>query len=66
MGVGSVINMVGYLGEMGIPVALAVTLDGSTTTVPAGKVGHFVNLYIASGVITKGPKFSGALSNIDL
>lgn len=69
MGVSAVISMVGYLAEQNIPVALAVTLDGSPTSVPTAKIGRFVNLYISTGSggpFTQGPHFSGHLVNIDV
>jgi hypothetical protein len=69
MGTPSVIGFVERLGEYGVPVALAVTLDGSAATVSAGRVNRFVNLYISTGIggpVSKGAKFSGTISNIDV
>jgi hypothetical protein len=69
MGASAVIDMVEYLGERDIPVALAITLDGPTTVVSSGQVHRFINLYISNGVggpLTKGSKFSGTISNIDV
>ncbi|MGH6771556.1 MAG: hypothetical protein ACRECO_21355 [Xanthobacteraceae bacterium] len=69
MGVSAVISMVERLGQLNVPVAVAVTLDGSPAVVPSGRVHRFVNLYISTGVggrLTKGPKFRGSLSNVDV
>jgi hypothetical protein len=69
MGVSAVISMVERLGQLNIPVAVAVTLDGSPAVVQSGRVHRFVNLYISTGVggrLTKGPSFRGSLSNVDV
>ena len=42
MGGDAVASFVAYLGDAGVPVALAVTLDGRSVTVMAGRVGRFI------------------------
>jgi pimeloyl-ACP methyl ester carboxylesterase len=69
LGAGAVVSMVEYLGQVGIPVSLAVTLDGPANTVSAGRVTRFVNLYISTGMggpLGKGGSFSGPIANVDL
>jgi hypothetical protein len=69
MGADAVIAFVDHLASQGVPVALAVTLDGTSATIPGGRVSRFMNLYIAGGIggpMTKGPRFSGNLSNVNL
>jgi hypothetical protein len=69
MGAAAVIAFVDPLGSQGVPVAVAVTLDGTSATIPGGRVSRFMNLYIAGGIggpMTKGPRFSGNLSNINI
>lgn len=66
MGGDAVINMVEALGNAGVPVALAVTLDISSETITAGRVNNFVNLYVSTGVLKTGPGFHGRMTNIDI
>lgn len=69
LGAPAVISFVERLGALGVPVSLAVTLDGGTGTVSAARVDRFINLYISTGLdgrVTKGPRFQGTLSNVDL
>jgi hypothetical protein len=71
-GAEAVASFVESLGNQGVPVALAVSLDdGSSLTLTSGRVGKFVNLYISGGALgggiyRRGPRFSGQLINIDL
>jgi pimeloyl-ACP methyl ester carboxylesterase len=66
MGGDAVVNMVEALGNAGVPVALAVTLDISPETITAGRVNNFVNLYISTGALKAGPGFHGRMTNIDI
>jgi len=57
------------LGQLQVPVALAVALDGSSHTLTSAHVGKFVNLYTSKGLggtYKKGPGFSGTIINVDL
>ena len=68
-GAGAVADITARLGEIGIPVKLAVELDCIWATTASGRVEQFINYYVATGAgkpVTKGPRFSGALRNIDL
>lgn len=62
----AIVDLVGELERLGVPVALAVTLDISSRPVPAGRVGTFLNLYASTGALTKGPGFRGNLVNMDM
>ncbi|MBI3435849.1 MAG: hypothetical protein HY056_12345 [Proteobacteria bacterium] len=69
LGARAVVSMVERLGELGVPVALAVTLDHPTVVISRGRANRFVNLYFSNGwggPFTKGPAFRGSLANIDL
>jgi pimeloyl-ACP methyl ester carboxylesterase len=61
----AVIDLAGALGKAGVPVALAVSLDIPSAPV-TGRVGTFLNLYVNSGALSKGPGFHGRLVNTDL
>jgi hypothetical protein len=61
----SVVDLAAALGQAGVPVALAVTLDISSRPV-AGRVGTFLNLYSSTGALTAGPGFHGRLVNTDM
>lgn len=65
-GAAAVVDLVAALGQAGVPVALAVTLDISSRPVPGGRVGTFLNLYSTTGALSKGPAFRGNLVNMDL
>jgi hypothetical protein len=65
-GAAAIVDMVGELERLGVPVALAVTLDIASRPVPAGRVGTFLNLYATTGALTKGPAFKGNLVNMDM
>jgi hypothetical protein len=65
-GAAAVVDLVAALGQAGVPVALAVTLDISSRPVPGGQVGTFLNLYSTTGALSKGPGFRGNLVNMDL
>ena len=65
-GAAAVVDLVAALGQAGVPVALAVTLDISSRPIPGGQVGTFLNLYSTTGALSKGPAFRGNLVNMDL
>jgi hypothetical protein len=65
-GAAAVVDLVAALGQAGVPVALAVTLDISSRPVPGGQVGTFLNLYSTTGALSKGAAFRGNLVNMDL
>jgi hypothetical protein len=62
----AVVSLVEALGQAGVPVALAVTLDTASQTINGGRVGTFLNLYVATGAMTAGRGFHGKLVNQDL
>jgi pimeloyl-ACP methyl ester carboxylesterase len=61
----AVISLVEALGRAGVPVALAVVLDNSASTVSAGRA-NFLNLYASTGALSAGRGFHGRITNIDL
>ena len=65
-GAAAIVDLVATLGQAGVPVALAVTLDISSRPIPGGQVGTFLNLYSTTGALSKGPAFRGNLVNMDL
>jgi hypothetical protein len=65
-GAAAIVDMVGELERLGVPVALAVTLDIASRPVPAGRVGTFLNLYASTGALARGPGFKGNLVNMDM
>jgi hypothetical protein len=57
------------LGELGVPVKLAVGLDPTTRTFAAGHVDRYVNFYAPGGmgtVVDKGRDFHGVLQNVSI
>ena len=62
----AVVSLVEALGQAGVPVALAVTLDISSMPINGGRVGTFLNLYASTGALTAGRGFHGRLVNQDL
>lgn len=65
-GATAVVDAVEALGQAGVPVALAVTLDTTPRAVARGHVTNFYNLYIVTGAFSAGKSFRGRLVNIDL
>jgi hypothetical protein len=65
-GASAIVDLVPELARLGVPVALAVTLDISSRPVNGGRVGTFLNLYATTGALTKGPGFQGNLVNMDM
>lgn len=62
----AVVSLVEALGQAGVPVALAVTLDISSMPINGGRVGTFLNLYASTGALTAGRGFHGRLVNQDM
>jgi pimeloyl-ACP methyl ester carboxylesterase len=55
------------LGEMGVPVKLAIALDPTTRAFAAGHVERYLNFYAPGGMgtlVDKGRDFTGSLQNI--
>ena len=68
-GASAVADITARLGEVGVPVKLAVELDCLWGTTASGQVEQFLNYYVADGagkLVVKGPKFRGMLRNISL
>jgi len=62
-------DMVARLSAQGVPVKLAIGLDSVFHTSLSGKVGRYINFYIANGAGTRVEKtknFSGELDNVDV
>jgi len=62
----AVVSLVEALGQAGVPVALAVTLDISSMPINGGRVGTFLNLYASTGALSAGRGFHGSLLNKDM
>jgi pimeloyl-ACP methyl ester carboxylesterase len=65
----AVTSMVDRLGQLGVPVKLAIGLDPIWQETAAGHVGRYVNYYISNGAgepVTKGRQFSGVMENVDV
>jgi predicted esterase len=68
-GAAAVTSMVTRLGQLGVPVKLAIGLDPIWATSASGHVGRYVNYYISNGAgepVTKGRQFSGVMENVDV
>jgi len=62
-------DMVARLNELGTPVKLAIGLDSVFRTSLNGRVGKYINFYIANGAgtpVAKGDRFQGALENVNV
>jgi hypothetical protein len=62
-------DMVAKLGQLGVPVKLAIGLDSVFRTKLAGNAERYINFYIASGAgepVTRTKDFRGALENVDV
>jgi hypothetical protein len=61
--------MVARLDQLGAPVKLAIGLDSVFQTSLTGRVGRYINFYVANGagtVVGKTRQFHGELDNIDV
>ncbi|MCP1911688.1 alpha-beta hydrolase superfamily lysophospholipase [Bradyrhizobium elkanii] len=64
LGADAVMSMAEHLGQMGVPVALVVPFDGTSSHMASANVGRVLNLYKNEGVrIGRGPGFRGELTN---
>jgi hypothetical protein len=68
-GATAVTAVVARLGELGVPVKLAIALDPTTRAFAAGHVERYLNFYAPGGMgtlVDKGRDFTGNLQNISL
>ncbi len=68
-GAGAVTSMTARLGELGVPVKLAITLDPASHQIASGQVSHYIDYYVGSGIgttIERGSQFHGTLQNVDV
>src|SRR3954447_22532391 len=62
-------DMVARLGQLGVPVKLAIGLDSVFRTKLAGNAERYIHFYVASGAgepVTRTKDFRGALENVDV
>ncbi len=62
-------DMVAKLGQLGVPVKLAIGLDSVFRTKLSGNAERYINFYIASGAgepVTQSSDFHGKLENVDV
>lgn len=62
-------DIVARLDQQGVPVKLAIGLDSVFRTRLAGRVGRYINFYVANGNGTRveqGKDFQGKLENVDV
>jgi len=62
-------DMVARLDQLGAPVKLAIGLDSVFRTSLAGRVGRYINFYVANGAgtpVAKTKQFRGELENVDV
>jgi hypothetical protein len=62
-------DMVARLGQLGVPVKLAIGLDSVFRTKLAGNAERYINFYVASGPgepVTRTKDFRGTLENVDV
>ena len=62
-------DMAAKLDRLGVPVKLAIGLDSVFRTSLTGRVGHYINFYIANGAGTPVEKrrgFQGSLENVNV
>ena len=68
-GATAVTEMAARLGQLGVPVKLAIGLDPTTHMTASGNVARYVNYYVAGGMgtsVAKGKQFNGTLQNVDV
>ena len=68
-GATSLPDMVSKLDRHGVPVKLAIGLDSVFSHQPHGRVGHYINFYIANGAgtpVEKRKGFQGSLENVNV
>jgi hypothetical protein len=62
-------DMVARLDQLGVPVKLAIGMDSVFRTSLTGRVGRYINFYIANGAgtpVEKRTGFQGALENVNV
>jgi hypothetical protein len=62
-------DMVAKLDQLGVPVKLAIGLDSVFRTSLSGRVGRYINFYIANGAgtpVEKTGRFQGKLENVNV
>ncbi|HEY2527597.1 MAG TPA: hypothetical protein VGJ20_06535 [Xanthobacteraceae bacterium] len=65
----AVTSMAARLGQLGVPVKLAIGLDPTSEATTSGHVDLYINYYIANGLgepVDKGRRFTGVLENVDV
>jgi hypothetical protein len=68
-GATAVTEMAARLGELGVPVKLAIGLDPTSHMAASGHVERYINYYIANGMgnaVERSRQLSGSVQNIDL
>jgi hypothetical protein len=68
-GATAVTEMAARLGQLGVPVRLAIGLDPTSRVAASGHVDRYINYYIAHGMgnaVDKGRQFSGVVQNVDV
>jgi hypothetical protein len=68
-GATAVTEMAARLGQLGVPVRLAIGLDPTSRLTATGHVDRYINYYIAGGMgkaVDKGRQFSGTVQNVDV
>lgn len=68
-GATAVTSAAGRLGQLGVPVKLAIGLDPTTRVTASGRVGRYINFYVGNGAgqrVDKGAKFRGQLQNVNV
>ena len=68
-GANAVTEMAARLGQLGVPVKLAIGLDPTSQMTASGHIDRYINYYIANGMgtaVRAGPHFSGAIENVDV
>jgi hypothetical protein len=62
-------DVVARLNQLGVPVKLAIGLDSVFRTSLSGRVGRYINFYIASGngePVKRAKQLQGTLENVDV
>jgi pimeloyl-ACP methyl ester carboxylesterase len=65
----AVTSMAARLGQLGVPVKLAIGLDPTTREAVSGNVSRYINYYVANGLgerVDRSRQFSGVLENVDV
>ena len=68
-GATAVTEMAARLGQVGVPVRLAIGLDPTSAMVASGHIDRYINYFIANGMgnaVRPGPHFSGVVQNVDV